>query len=210
MSPPRSASCSSLHPRLLVVAGCFSWPPLAADVPARLLIPRSQVRSLPGPSQNCAQIRASGPVRRPRCGRGQQTGQQTPANQLIHSWLPAFETRLPPQGGWVGCLRRRDRLTIRGRFRKFRWLLPTAVCNLARPSATRSIPGAPIRYRLAGPNPLGYLARCYRRGGRGCFRSRAFGRCRPGTSRRCVASRMALGLSRGSTWRTWVLRCVPA
>ena len=32
-----------------VVAGCFSWPPVAADVPARLLIPRSLVRSQPGP-----------------------------------------------------------------------------------------------------------------------------------------------------------------
>jgi hypothetical protein len=49
LSPAGAASCSSLQPRFLVVAGYFSWSLFPADVPARLLIPRSLVRIHPGP-----------------------------------------------------------------------------------------------------------------------------------------------------------------
>ena len=49
LSPRPAAPCSSLQLRLAVVAGSFSREPSVAGVPRGLLIPRSQVRSLPGP-----------------------------------------------------------------------------------------------------------------------------------------------------------------
>jgi hypothetical protein len=44
-------TCSSLQPGCLELAGCFSCSPFPADVPIRLLIPRSLVRMQPGPSE---------------------------------------------------------------------------------------------------------------------------------------------------------------
>jgi len=46
--PRRAVSCCSLQPHIVVVAATFSSLQLAASVPSGLLIPRSQVRSLPG------------------------------------------------------------------------------------------------------------------------------------------------------------------
>ena len=63
MSPTLAARCSRLQPRLWIVAGHFSSSPLAADVSARLLIPRSLVRSQPGPSfpraESCSKRKTS-------------------------------------------------------------------------------------------------------------------------------------------------------
>ena len=57
LSPVPAASCSSLQPRSLAVAGYFRWSLFAADVPTRLLIPRSLVRFQPGPLSKVLQNR---------------------------------------------------------------------------------------------------------------------------------------------------------
>jgi hypothetical protein len=51
LSPKRATACSSFQRQFNLVAATFSSPQLAAEVPPGLLIPRSQVRDLPGPSE---------------------------------------------------------------------------------------------------------------------------------------------------------------
>ncbi len=53
-SPHPASCCSSLQPRSVLVAASFSLLQLVAATQPGLLIPRSQVRSLPGPSKHRA------------------------------------------------------------------------------------------------------------------------------------------------------------
>jgi hypothetical protein len=56
LSPLPAFSCNLLQSRTAAVAARFSLLPPAAGVPPGLLIPRSQVRSLPGPSDHQASL----------------------------------------------------------------------------------------------------------------------------------------------------------